>query len=101
MIGERLKKHIRHPIKGKIKSIHTRYFWLHPYTKTLYWSVHKPEQGECKLKSSEYLKIFKICYSYYIKSAYSILFHHTNNKPNTHNMHSINSASNEDTMYES
>ncbi|KAG1502678.1 hypothetical protein G6F46_001430 [Rhizopus delemar] len=51
MIGERLKKHIRHPIKGKIKSIHTRYFWLHPYTKTLYWSVHKPEQGELPIQS--------------------------------------------------
>ncbi|KAG1220867.1 hypothetical protein G6F35_006398 [Rhizopus arrhizus] len=51
MIGERLKKYIRHPIKGKLKSIHTRYFWLHPYTKTLYWSVHKPEQGELPIQS--------------------------------------------------
>ncbi|RCH82140.1 hypothetical protein CU098_006314, partial [Rhizopus stolonifer] len=51
MAGERLNKYVRHPVKAKFSNSHSRYFWLHPFTKTLYWSENKPEHGESKLKS--------------------------------------------------
>ncbi|EAU89423.1 hypothetical protein CC1G_07649 [Coprinopsis cinerea okayama7 len=43
MIGEFLYKYTRKTIgKGHGQSRHKRFFWVHPYTKTLYWSSADP-----------------------------------------------------------
>lgn len=43
MIGEFLHKHTRHAIgKGHGERRHKRFFWVHRYTKTLYWSSGDP-----------------------------------------------------------
>jgi hypothetical protein len=43
MIGEFLYKYTRRPIgKGHSERRHKRFFWVHPYTKTLYWSSADP-----------------------------------------------------------
>ncbi|CAG7850038.1 Anucleate primary sterigmata protein A [Serendipita indica DSM 11827] len=43
MIGEFLYKYTRKPIGKKYtERRHRRYFWIHPYTKTIYWSAEDP-----------------------------------------------------------
>lgn len=43
MIGEFLHKYTRRAIgKGISEKRHKRFFWVHPYTKTLYWSSADP-----------------------------------------------------------
>ena len=43
MIGEFLYKYTRRPIgKGHGERRHKRFFWVHPYTRTLYWSSADP-----------------------------------------------------------
>jgi hypothetical protein len=43
MIGEYLYKYTRRPIgKKHAERRHRRYFWIHPYTKTIYWSEFDP-----------------------------------------------------------
>ena len=43
MIGEFLHKYTRRAIgKGVSEKRHKRFFWVHPYTKTLYWSSADP-----------------------------------------------------------
>jgi hypothetical protein len=43
MIGEFLHKYTRRTIgKGLSEKRHQRFFWVHPYTKTLYWSSEDP-----------------------------------------------------------
>lgn len=43
MIGEFLFKYTRKPGRADIgSSRHQRYVWVHPYTRTLYWSEHSP-----------------------------------------------------------
>ncbi|SCU93320.1 LAFA_0F15764g1_1 [Lachancea sp. 'fantastica'] len=46
VIGEYLYKYYRRlgPI-ANVSSRHERYFWVHPYTLTLYWSTHNPVLG--------------------------------------------------------
>lgn len=54
MIGEWLFKFTRNRVgHGISNKSHQRFFWLHPYTKTLYWSEHAPgtKSGEFKAKS--------------------------------------------------
>ncbi|KAI7890829.1 meiotic cell cortex C-terminal pleckstrin homology-domain-containing protein [Mucor mucedo] len=54
MIGEWLLKYTRNKMGYGISSkSHQRFFWLHPYTKTLYWSEQEPgvKGGEYKAKS--------------------------------------------------
>jgi hypothetical protein len=55
MIGEYLWKYTRKAGRGAMsENRHRRYFWVHPYTRTLYWSDHDPSQagrGELKAKS--------------------------------------------------
>lgn len=55
MIGEYLWKYTRKAGRGTMsENRHRRYFWVHPYTRTLYWSDHDPSQagrGELKAKS--------------------------------------------------
>jgi hypothetical protein len=43
MIGEFLYKYTRKTMgKGLSDKRHRRFFWVHPYTKTLYWSSSDP-----------------------------------------------------------
>jgi predicted nucleic acid-binding Zn-ribbon protein len=60
MIGEWLYKYTRYHIGNGISNkSHQRFFWLHPYTKTLYWSRKQPgvQGGEYKAKSGKPLII--------------------------------------------
>ncbi|KAI1911938.1 hypothetical protein LOZ65_006086 [Ophidiomyces ophidiicola] len=44
MIGEFLWKYTRKPGRSDMSNTrHQRYFWVHPYTRTLYWSTHDPQ----------------------------------------------------------
>ncbi|EEP79401.1 predicted protein [Uncinocarpus reesii 1704] len=44
MIGEFLWKYTRKPGRSDMSNTrHRRYFWVHPYTRTLYWSTHDPQ----------------------------------------------------------
>ncbi|KAI9036501.1 putative nuclear migration protein (ApsA) [Aspergillus affinis] len=46
MIGEFLWKYTRKAVSGEISNTrHRRYFWVHPYTRTLYWSEHDPQSA--------------------------------------------------------
>lgn len=43
MIGMNMYKYTRLTARqGLSENRHKRYFWIHPYTKTLYWSVYNP-----------------------------------------------------------
>ena len=57
MIGEFLYKYTRRTIgKGHGQTRHKRFFWVHPYTKTLYWSNADPGSSnvhESSAKSGE------------------------------------------------
>ncbi|KAM3589008.1 hypothetical protein VKS41_001434 [Umbelopsis sp. WA50703] len=55
MIGEWLWKYTRRTVGGGISEHrHRRFFWVHPYTRTLYWSVAEPgvDGGEALAKSA-------------------------------------------------
>lgn len=46
MIGEYLWKYVRKTGRGEhSEHRHRRYFWLHPYTRTLYWNERDPQSG--------------------------------------------------------
>lgn len=55
MIGEYLWKYTRKAGRGEMsENRHRRYFWVHPYTRTLYWSDSDPSaagRSELKAKS--------------------------------------------------
>ena len=53
MIGEFLWKYTRKAGRGDMSSNrHRRFFWVHPYTRTLYWSDHDPSTaGRAQLKA--------------------------------------------------
>lgn len=53
MIGEYLWKYTRKAGRGKMsENRHRRYFWVHPYTRTLYWSDRDPSSaGRAELKA--------------------------------------------------
>ncbi|KAL3461561.1 hypothetical protein BJX64DRAFT_153804 [Aspergillus heterothallicus] len=55
MIGEFLWKYTRRAVSGEISNTrHRRYFWVHPYTRTLYWSEQDPQtagKNEIRTKS--------------------------------------------------
>lgn len=55
MIGEYLWKYTRKTGRGELsENRHRRYFWVHPYTRTLYWSDRDPTsggRGELRAKS--------------------------------------------------
>ena len=53
MIGEYLWKYTRKAGRGAMsENRHRRYFWVHPYTRTLYWSDRDPAQaGRAELKA--------------------------------------------------
>jgi hypothetical protein len=64
MIGEFLYKYPRKAIgKGYGERRHKRFFWVHPYTKTLYWSSADPGSSsvsESSAKSGRYTLLFKV-----------------------------------------
>ena len=53
MIGEFLWKYTRKAGRGDMSTNrHRRFFWVHPYTRTLYWSDHDPSTaGRAQLKA--------------------------------------------------
>ncbi|KAL4890335.1 hypothetical protein BDV59DRAFT_96531 [Aspergillus ambiguus] len=53
MIGEFLWKYTRKTVSGDMSNTrHRRYFWVHPYTRTLYWSAQDPQTaGKSELKT--------------------------------------------------
>lgn len=53
MIGEFLWKYTRKTGSSDMSSTrHRRYFWVHPYTRTLYWSEHDPQTaGKSQLRT--------------------------------------------------
>lgn len=60
MVGEWMWKSIRHSYAVGIPSQHRqhrRYFWIHPYTRTLYWSKSHPglDHNEAKSKRGTYM----------------------------------------------
>ncbi|VDC07939.1 unnamed protein product [Peniophora sp. CBMAI 1063] len=65
MIGEYLFKYTRKPIgKGYGDRRHKRFFWVHPYTKTLYWSDTDPGSSSASESSAK---------SAYIEAVRSVL----------------------------
>ncbi|KAI9023675.1 meiotic cell cortex C-terminal pleckstrin homology-domain-containing protein [Phycomyces nitens] len=47
MIGDWLWKYTRKTVGGGLSEHrHKRYFWIHPYTRTLYWSIHAPGRDD-------------------------------------------------------
>ncbi|KAF3907813.1 hypothetical protein ABW21_db0209307 [Orbilia brochopaga] len=62
MIGEYMWKYTRNVGRSSLSNNrHRRFFWVHPYTKTLYWSDHDPStsaaQANAKSVSIEGLKV--------------------------------------------
>ncbi|RYO86154.1 hypothetical protein DL766_001956 [Monosporascus sp. MC13-8B] len=57
MIGEYLWKYTRKVGRGEMsEKRHRRYFWVHPYTKTLYWSDRDPSTaGRSELRAKSVL----------------------------------------------
>jgi hypothetical protein len=55
MIGEWLYKYVRNRVgQGISANYHRRFFWLHPYTRILYWCTQEPgTEGEWKAKSGK------------------------------------------------
>ena len=57
MIGDYLFKYTRNSLTGNLsEKRHQRFFWIHPYTKTLYWGTLDPgsaKVNESKSKSGE------------------------------------------------
>lgn len=51
MIGEPLYKYVRRPMGGNTR--HKRFFWVHPYTKMLYWSDSDPQSSKVSESSAK------------------------------------------------
>jgi hypothetical protein len=70
MVGDWMWKYTRKLVGGGISEHrHRRFFWINPYTRTLYWSIHEPgtngnqrstKSGRCLLNSSKI-----VAYLYY------------------------------------
>ncbi|KAF9571039.1 hypothetical protein EC968_001073 [Mortierella alpina] len=64
MIGDYLWKYTRRPMASVIsEKRHKRYFWVHPYTKTMYWSLNNPAADgsrEQRAKSALIVAVFQI-----------------------------------------
>lgn len=64
MIGEFLYKYTRRAIgKGHGERRHKRFFWVHPYTRTLYWSSADPGSSNVTESSA---KSGKLCFSSHV-----------------------------------
>lgn len=61
MIGEFLYKYTRRTIgKGHGSSRHKRFFWIHPYTRTLYWSSADPGSSNVSESSAKSGKLLSV-----------------------------------------
>ncbi|KAF9323841.1 hypothetical protein BGZ91_003315 [Linnemannia elongata] len=64
MIGDYLWKYTRRPMASVIsEKRHRRYFWVHPYNKTIYWSLNNPAADgsrEQRAKSALIIAVFQI-----------------------------------------
>ncbi|KAL2812586.1 anucleate primary sterigmata protein A [Aspergillus granulosus] len=63
MIGEFLWKYTRRAVSGEISNTrHRRYFWVHPYTRTLYWSEQDPQSaGKSEIRTkSVYIEAVRV-----------------------------------------
>jgi len=61
MIGEWLYKYTRRTIgKGYGEKRHQRFFWVHPYTKNLYWSSADPGSNNVSESSSKSGKLIRL-----------------------------------------
>ncbi|KAF9343735.1 hypothetical protein BGX26_005261, partial [Mortierella sp. AD094] len=64
MIGDYLWKYTRRPMASVIsEKKHRRYFWVHPYTKTMYWSLNNPAADgsrEQRAKSALIINVYQI-----------------------------------------
>ncbi|KAF9376732.1 hypothetical protein BGX21_003407 [Mortierella sp. AD011] len=64
MIGDYLWKYTRRPMASVIsEKKHRRYFWVHPYTKTMYWSLTNPAADgsrEQRAKSALIINVYQI-----------------------------------------
>lgn len=61
MIGEWMSKHTRRYVgSGISENKHQRFFWVHPYSKMLYWSSVRPgaDGNTAKTKSGKYFHYF-------------------------------------------
>jgi len=64
MIGEFLYKYTRRTIgKGVGEKRHKRFFWVHPYTKTLYWSSADPGSSNVSESSAKSGMLLFFCLS--------------------------------------
>lgn len=58
MIGEFLWKYTRKAGRPEMSNTrHLRYFWVHPYTRTLYWSAHDPQAAGKKQQKAKSVPI--------------------------------------------
>ncbi|KAI7883397.1 uncharacterized protein EV154DRAFT_428217 [Mucor mucedo] len=67
MIGDWLYKYTRKAVGGGFsEKSHKRYFWIHPYTRTLYWSVSAPglNGNESKAKSGKYFFVCEVTHEF-------------------------------------
>ncbi|KAI7820790.1 hypothetical protein BC939DRAFT_456957 [Gamsiella multidivaricata] len=64
MIGDYLWKYTRRPMASVIsEKRHRRYFWVHPYTKTMYWSLNNPAADgsrEQRAKSALIVNVYQV-----------------------------------------
>lgn len=61
MIGDWIYKYTRRYVAGKTGNRrHYRYFWIHPYTKTLYWSYTQPDVDHDESRSKR--GMYEICF---------------------------------------
>lgn len=62
MIGDWMWKYTRNAVgSGLSDHRHRRFFWVHPYTRTLYWSPNAPgnPRNQTKTKSGEWYSLLK------------------------------------------
>lgn len=58
MIGEYLWKYTRKTGRNEQSNTrHKRFFWVHPYTRTLYWSEHDPSAGSKNMMKAKSMSI--------------------------------------------
>lgn len=71
MIGEFLYKYTRRTIgKGVGEKRHKRFFWVHPYTKTLYWSSADPGSSNVSESSAKSGMFFSFTWFTFHRLAY-------------------------------
>lgn len=85
MIGDWLWKYTRRTVGGGISEHrHRRFFWIHPYTRTLYWSTVEPGvDGSEALAKSGKSSLF-ICYCFDHRQQQIVLIYHVSLRGGRH-----------------